>query len=81
MSATCIHPRHGEEPPLADDGLMLCRHCLGRLNRALSDIVTLWPLLDEMMRQHRPVMGANGRMCGHPTHHPQHVNQTEEVDW
>ncbi len=46
---TCIHPRHGEEPPLADDGLMLCRHCLGRLNRALSDIVTLWPLLAEMI--------------------------------
>jgi len=33
------------------------------------------------LREHRPVMGANGRMCGHPTHHPQHVNQTEEVDW
>ena len=49
MTPTCIHSRHGEEPPLADDGLMLCRHCLGRLNRALSDIVTLWPLLDEMI--------------------------------
>jgi len=49
VTPTCIHSRHGEEPPLADDGLMLCRHCLGRLNRALSDIVTLWPLLDEMI--------------------------------
>jgi hypothetical protein len=30
---------------------------------------------------HRPVMGANGRMCGHPTHHPGVVPETEDVDW
>lgn len=46
---TCIHPRHGDQPPLADDGLMLCRHCLGRLRRSLDDITALWPLLDEMI--------------------------------
>lgn len=33
------------------------------------------------LADHRPVMGANGRMCGHPDHHPDPVAQTEEVDW
>ena len=33
------------------------------------------------LRQHRPVMGANGRMCGHPSHHPEVTAETEEVDW
>ena len=33
------------------------------------------------LADHRPVMGANGRMCGHPDHHPNAVNETEEVDW
>ena len=31
--------------------------------------------------EHPPRMGANGRMCGHPGHHPAPVAQTEEVDW
>ena len=33
------------------------------------------------LRQHRPVMGANGRMCGHPVHHPHQISEAEEVDW
>jgi hypothetical protein len=68
-SATCIHPRHGEEPPLADDGLMLCRHCLGRLNRALSDIVTLWIPLDETIT-HGNNNGTSGGAAGKPGSRP-----------
>ena len=33
------------------------------------------------LREHPPVMGANGRMCGHPSHHPEVTAETEEVDW
>lgn len=33
------------------------------------------------LREHRPAMGANGRMCGHPSHHPEVTAETEEVDW
>lgn len=30
--------------------------------------------------EHRPTKGANGRMCGHPSHHAR-IAQAEEVDW
>ncbi len=33
------------------------------------------------LSEYEPVMGANGRMCGHPAHHPQVSTEPEEVDW
>jgi hypothetical protein len=66
---TCIHPRHGEEPPLADDGLMLCRHCLGRLNRALGDVILLWIPLDETIT-HGNNSGVGGGAAGKPGSRP-----------
>lgn len=44
---TCVGA-HDTDPPLAHHGL-LCSRCHGRLARALSDIATLYPLLEELL--------------------------------
>lgn len=44
---TCVGA-HDTDPPLAHHGL-LCGRCHGRLAQALSDIATLYPLLEELL--------------------------------
>ena len=44
---TCVGA-HDTDPPLAHHGL-LCGRCHGRLARALSDIATLYPLLEDLL--------------------------------
>jgi hypothetical protein len=65
---TCIHPRHGQEPPLADEPLMLCHHCHGRLRRDLDALIALWPLLDEMVTPGNN--GSGGGAAGKPGSRP-----------
>lgn len=49
MTLTCIHPRHGAEPPIAGEPMLLCLPCYRRLTRDLEDIIALWPLLADMI--------------------------------
>ena len=44
---TCVGA-HDTDPPLAHHGL-ICSRCHGRLARALDDIATLYPLLEELL--------------------------------
>lgn len=68
MVNTCIHPRHGDNPPLADDGLLLCRSCHQRLRQDLNAITTLWPLLAIMVTPGNN--GTGGGAAGKPGSRP-----------
>lgn len=59
MSATCINPRHGDQPPIADDDILFCLPCFNRLRNDLDAITSLWPLLAEM------VTPGSGQTSGH----------------
>ena len=65
MTATCIG-RHDDDPPLTTHG-MLCTRCHGRLARALSDIVALYPTLAVVvMLSGNPSGGSRGKPGSRP---------------
>lgn len=66
--STCIHPRHGTEPPLVAASLMLCERCLTILQTDLRAIVSLWPLLAEFATPGNG--GSSGGAAGKPGSRP-----------
>lgn len=66
---TCINPRHGDQPPLADDGILFCLPCFNRLRYDLDAITSLWPLLDEFVTPGNNGNGGGGA-AGKPGSRP-----------
>ena len=66
--STCIHPRHGTTAPLTAGSMLLCERCLTVLHHDLRAIVSLWPLLAEMVTPGNG--GNNGGAAGKPGSRP-----------
>lgn len=74
---TCI-AAHPNDPPLALDGLRLCRHHHSRLARDLADIITCWSLLSELHEPSRGGTGHHGKRADPPA--PVNIDVTDVTD-